>query len=38
VTLPLRPPLSPMLAKLTRELPPSGDVVFEPKWDGFRHC
>jgi ATP-dependent DNA ligase len=25
-----------MLAKLTRELPPSGDVIFEPKWDGFR--
>jgi ATP-dependent DNA ligase len=36
VSLPIRPPLEPMLAKLTRELPPAGDVVFEPKWDGFR--
>jgi ATP-dependent DNA ligase len=25
-----------MLAKLTRELPPSGAVSYEPKWDGFR--
>ncbi len=25
-----------MLAKLTREMPPAGDVIFEPKWDGFR--
>jgi ATP-dependent DNA ligase len=25
-----------MLAKLTRELPPAGDVLYEPKWDGFR--
>jgi ATP-dependent DNA ligase len=25
-----------MLAKLTREMPPAGDVSFEPKWDGFR--
>ena len=25
-----------MLAKLTRELPPGGDVLYEPKWDGFR--
>jgi ATP-dependent DNA ligase len=25
-----------MLAKLAREMPPAGDVVFEPKWDGFR--
>jgi ATP-dependent DNA ligase len=25
-----------MLAKLTRELPPDGDVLYEPKWDGFR--
>jgi ATP-dependent DNA ligase len=24
-----------MLAKLTRELP-SGDYLYEPKWDGFR--
>jgi ATP-dependent DNA ligase len=25
-----------MLAKLAGELPPSGDYLFEPKWDGFR--
>ena len=24
-----------MLAKLTRELP-TGDYLYEPKWDGFR--
>ena len=24
-----------MLAKLTRELP-TGDFLYEPKWDGFR--
>ncbi|MFL5839981.1 MAG: ATP-dependent DNA ligase [Thermoleophilaceae bacterium] len=31
----LAPPLAPMLAKLARELP-TGDYVYEPKWDGFR--
>jgi ATP-dependent DNA ligase len=36
MTLPVRPPLEPMLAKLTRDLPPAGAVIFEPKWDGFR--
>jgi len=36
VTLPVRPPFEPMLAKLTRELPPAGGVLYEPKWDGFR--
>ena len=36
MTLPLHPPFEPMLAKLTRELPPAGAVSFEPKWDGFR--
>jgi ATP-dependent DNA ligase len=35
VDLPLRPPVEPMLAKLARELP-VGDVIYEPKWDGFR--
>src|SRR3954471_11202272 len=34
--LPVRPPFDPMLAKLTRELPPGGKVLYEPKWDGFR--
>ena len=35
VDLPVLPPVSPMLAKLSRELP-EGDVRYEPKWDGFR--
>src|SRR2546429_3741574 len=30
------PPIEPMLAKLARALPPAGDVLYEPKWDGFR--
>src|SRR3954451_15092804 len=33
---PISPPIEPMLAKLADELPPAGDVLFEPKWDGFR--
>jgi ATP-dependent DNA ligase len=32
---PIAPPVEPMLAKLTTELP-AGDFLFEPKWDGFR--
>ena len=36
MTLPVRPPLDPMLAKLSRDLPPAGAVLYEPKWDGFR--
>src|SRR5215218_7261951 len=35
MALPLNPPLPPMLARLTRELPLDG-YVYEPKWDGFR--
>lgn len=34
--LPIDPPLPPMLAKLTRDMPKEGDWLFEPKWDGFR--
>ncbi len=34
--LPVNPPVSPMLAKLTRELPEGEQFVYEPKWDGFR--
>ncbi len=30
------PPVEPMLAKLAEELPPGGDFLYEPKWDGFR--
>ena len=25
-----------MLAKLAEELPDGGDLLYEPKWDGFR--
>jgi ATP-dependent DNA ligase len=32
----LAPPIEPMLAKLTEDLPTSGDLLYEPKWDGFR--
>ncbi|MDQ3877181.1 MAG: ATP-dependent DNA ligase [Actinomycetota bacterium] len=32
----LAPPVEPMLAKLARDLPESDDVLYEPKWDGFR--
>ena len=32
---PLDPPIEPMLAKLSEELP-AGDFLYEPKWDGFR--
>ena len=31
----VKPPIEPMLAKLADELP-SGDYLYEPKWDGFR--
>ena len=33
--LPITPPVEPMLAKLARRLP-TGDLSYEPKWDGFR--
>lgn len=36
MTLPVTPPVSPMLAKLVRELPISDGLFYEPKWDGFR--
>ncbi len=34
--LPVNPPVSPMLAKLVRELPVANRMAYEPKWDGFR--
>ena len=34
--LPVNPPVKPMLAKLTRDFPEDADLVYEPKWDGFR--
>ncbi|AEG44399.1 ATP-dependent DNA ligase [Isoptericola variabilis] len=40
MSLPLQPPILPMLAKSVPEVPeqPDGDAqwVYEPKWDGFR--
>jgi ATP-dependent DNA ligase len=33
---PIEPPIEPMLAKLATKLPAAGDLLFEPKWDGFR--
>jgi ATP-dependent DNA ligase len=34
--LPVMPPVLPMLAKLTRDFPEADDLIYEPKWDGFR--
>src|SRR5829696_6652949 len=34
--LPVMPPVSPMLAKAAKALPAAGEMLFEPKWDGFR--
>lgn len=34
MSLPLHPPLEPMLARSTASIPPG--MVYEPKWDGFR--
>ncbi|SDB80088.1 DNA ligase D [Raineyella antarctica] len=33
--MPIVPPFGPMLAKPVKDLP-RGEVIFEPKWDGFR--
>jgi ATP-dependent DNA ligase len=33
--LPVMPPVSPMLAKSVPDMP-EGEVLYEPKWDGFR--
>ncbi len=35
-SFPIPPPIAPMLGKLAEELPAEGNVLFEPKWDGFR--
>jgi len=34
--LPVNPPVKPMLAKAVDGIPERVDVLFEPKWDGFR--
>ena len=31
------PPVKPMLAKAVADVP-EGAYLYEPKWDGFRHC
>ncbi len=36
MTLPVTPPVAPMLAKLSRDLPRDDGLFYEPKWDGFR--
>ena len=36
MVLPLSPPLSPMLAKLSDGIPQGDGWLYEPKWDGFR--
>jgi len=36
MTLPVRPPISPMLSKATAEIPVGEGWHYEPKWDGFR--
>ncbi|HEY9290492.1 MAG TPA: ATP-dependent DNA ligase [Microlunatus sp.] len=33
--LPVMPPVKPMLAKSVKTIP-TGDLTYEPKWDGFR--
>ncbi|MEX2238271.1 MAG: ATP-dependent DNA ligase [Dehalococcoidia bacterium] len=34
--LPIQPPIRPMLALLSRTMPEGDDIIYEPKWDGFR--
>ena len=34
--LPVNPPVKPMLAKAVDGIPDRPDLLFEPKWDGFR--
>ncbi|HUY63677.1 MAG TPA: ATP-dependent DNA ligase [Acidimicrobiales bacterium] len=36
MNLPVMPPVAPMLAKAAKELPSGPDLLYEPKWDGFR--
>ena len=36
MNLPIQPPIAPMLAVLSRDLPEENGWLFEPKWDGFR--
>src|SRR3954453_16357044 len=36
MTLPLRPPVLPQLARSAARLPEGGEWSYEPRWDGFR--
>jgi ATP-dependent DNA ligase len=36
MTLPVEPPVAPMLAKLEERVPEGEGWLYEPKWDGFR--
>ena len=36
MTLPIAPPLEPMLAKTAADIPAGAGWRYEPKWDGFR--
>lgn len=36
MALPIEPPVKPMLARPVKRIPDSGELLFEPKWDGFR--
>ena len=36
MSLPVNPPIKPMLAKLQSEVPVGDEWAYEPKWDGFR--
>ena len=36
MSLPVNPPIKPMLAKLQGDIPEGDGWVYEPKWDGFR--
>src|SRR6476659_4646324 len=36
MSFPIEPPIEPMLAKIAEALPPAGEYLYEPKWDGFR--
>src|SRR3954463_1346326 len=35
-SFPIEPPIEPMLAKISEQIPAAGEYLFEPKWDGFR--
>ena len=36
MALPIKPPIEPMLARISSEIPAGNEWLYEPKWDGFR--